>query len=44
MGECWFNLGNALFNLNRYEEALDSFRKAQEYDLDEKLETKVLYS
>ena len=27
VGECWFNLGNALLNLNREDESLDCFLK-----------------
>jgi tetratricopeptide (TPR) repeat protein len=44
VAECWFNLGNALLNLNREREALDAFAKTTDYDVDQKLGIKVLYA
>ena len=44
VGECWFNLGNALLNLNREDESLDCFLKAQDYNIDNKIKIKVLYA
>lgn len=35
VGECWYNLGNALINLGRYNEALEAFYKAKDYTIDE---------
>jgi tetratricopeptide (TPR) repeat protein len=44
VGECWYNRGNALLNLSREEEALESFRKTEEYNVDEKMQIKLLYA
>ena len=44
VGECWFNLGNALLNLNREEEALDCFVKTLDFDIEKKVQIKVQYA
>ena len=35
VGECWYNLGNALINIGKYDKALDAFQKAKGYNIDE---------
>jgi tetratricopeptide (TPR) repeat protein len=44
VGECWYNRGNALLNLGREEEALQSFRRTEELPLDDKMRIRLLYA
>ena len=44
VAECWFNRGNTLLNIGKEGEALESFKKALEFEIDEKMQIKCLYA
>lgn len=45
VGECWYNTGNALLNLEREDESLNAFEKALEYDdIDKDMRIKIFYA